>query len=190
MGASVKLIKVLRSSGRLQGWSTSFIVFTARSPDRIVNEGGSQAWVLNPARAKLCKWLICTQNRHNPDHEFSDATEEHGSAFMMAEISAIAASPERPDRWIVEISRFARINLPEIWQHWRNPVRYAHLSDLGVDPDTLRFEPMRDMKVTPAKPQSSAVGWPPATLTIPEAKKALAATFGVKPDAVEITVRG
>ena len=26
------------------------VVFTARSPERIVNEGGSQAWVLNAAR--------------------------------------------------------------------------------------------------------------------------------------------
>jgi hypothetical protein len=30
----------------------------------------------------------------------------------------------------------------------------------------------------------------PATLTIAEAKKALAATFGVKPEAVEISIRG
>jgi hypothetical protein len=29
-----------------------------------------------------------------------------------------------------------------------------------------------------------------ATLTIAEAKRALAAAFGVKPDAVEITIRG
>ena len=61
-------------------------VFTARSPERIAREGGSQAWVLNPARAKLCSWLVCTQNRHNPDHEFSDATEAHGSAFLVGKI--------------------------------------------------------------------------------------------------------
>jgi hypothetical protein len=41
----------------------------------------------------------------------------------------------------------------------------------------------------PIKPEEAA-HWPPATLTIPEAKKALAATFGVKPEAVEITIRG
>ena len=37
------------------------VVFTARSPERIIRDGGSQAWVLNPARAKLCRWLVCTQ---------------------------------------------------------------------------------------------------------------------------------
>ena len=39
------------------------VVFTARSPERIVREGGSQAWVLNPSRAKLesyVEWLIGT----------------------------------------------------------------------------------------------------------------------------------
>jgi hypothetical protein len=34
--------------------------------------------------------------------------------------------------------------------------------------------------------QKHAAHWPPATLTIPKAKKALAATFGVKPEAVEV----
>jgi len=34
--------------------------------------------------------------------------------------------------------------------------------------------------------QKDAAHWPPATLTIPEAKKALAATFGVRPEAAEI----
>ena len=47
------------------------IVFTARSPARIVREGGSQAWVLNPDRARQCTWLVCTQNTHNRDHQFS-----------------------------------------------------------------------------------------------------------------------
>jgi hypothetical protein len=170
-------------------------VFTARSPDRVVAEGGSQAWVLNPVRAKLCKWLVCTQNLHNPDHEFSDATEPHGSAFLVGKISGITPSPEgREDRWLIEISEYARVALPDVWQHWRNPVRYTNLSDLGIDTAGLKFKPMLAAKESPAKREPSArqaaAPWPPATLTIPEAKKALAATFGVKPDAVEITIRG
>ncbi len=175
----------------------AIVVFTARSPDRIIQEGGSQAWVLNPARAKNCDFLVCTQNRHNPDHEFSDATEEHGAAFLIAKISGIIASPEgRDDRWLIEISEFARINKPDVWNHWRNPVRYSSLSELGIDLAGVEFEPMpnakeRPIKRQPAPPREAvAAAGPPATLTIAEAKKALAATFGVKPDAVEITIRG
>jgi hypothetical protein len=170
----------------------TIVVFTARSPGRIIEEGGSQAWVLNPARAKLCKWLVCTQNRHNPDYEFSDATEPHGSAFLVGKISAITQSPEEgsKDRWIIEISEAARINVPDFWKHWRNPVRYMSVSDLGIRVDDLEFELLLEAKDAVPRPQSQTAPWPPARLTILEAKKALAATFGVKPDAVEITIRG
>ena len=169
----------------------TIVVFTARSPGRIIDEGGSQAWVLNPARAKQCKWLVCTKNRHNPDHEFSDATEAHGSAFLVGKISAIIQSPEgREDRWIIEISEVARITEEDVWQHWRNPVRYTSLPELGIRVDDLDFRPLPGAKAVQVKRESHAAPWPPSTLTIPEAKKALAATFGVKPDAVEITIRG
>ena len=173
----------------------TIVVFTARSPDRIVKEGGSQAWVLNPARAKLCKWLLCTQNLHNPNHEFSDATEPHGSAFLVGKVSAITPSEEGTGagRWMIEISEFARVTIPDVWEHWRNPIRYAWLSDFGINVGDLEFEPMPEGSAPrpnrEPQPQTTAP-WPPATLTIPEAKKALAATFGVKPDAVEITIRG
>ena len=171
----------------------TIVVFTARSPGRIIDEGGSQAWVLNPVRAKLCRWLVCTQNRHNPDHEFSDATEPHGAAFLVGKISAIRQSSEEGarDRWIIEISEAARVNLPDVWQHWRNPVRYVPLAELGIRVDDLEFQPVTGAEHSRAEEgRASPAPWPPATLTISEAKKALAATFGVKPDAVEITIRG
>ena len=160
----------------------TIVVFTARSPDRIIREGGSQAWVLNPVRAKQAKWLVCTQNRHHPDHEFSDATEPHGTAFLVGKISGIVPSPENPDRWMIEISEFARISMPSIWQG-RNPVKYARLLEIVfTDIRNLKFEPMAQREAAKlveyrAEPASS-----PHVLTIAEAKKALALTFGVKPD--------
>jgi hypothetical protein len=168
------------------------VVFTARSPGRIVREGGSQAWVLNPARAKQCDWLVCTQNRHNPDHEFSDATEPHGSAFLLCKISGVTKSKEdtRDRRWLITISQFARINYEGVWDHRRNPVRYASLEELGISLDGLNLQTL----TTPSEGQ--VLGEPirsesrPAGLTIPDAKKALAETFGVKPEAIEITIRG
>jgi hypothetical protein len=167
----------------------TIVVFTARSPDRIIREGGAQAWVLNPVRAKQAKWLVCTQNRHHPDHEFSDATEPHGTAFLVGKISGIVPSQEDPDRWMIEISEFARISMPSIWQG-RNPVRYMHLLEIVfTDVRGLEFQPMPQRErakpiVQGAEPAS------PHALTIAEAKKALALTFGVKPEAVEITIRG
>mgnify|MGYP000359009396 CR=1 FL=1 len=169
----------------------ALVVFTARSPARIIAEGGSQAWVLNPAHAKMARWLVCTQNRHNPDHEFSDATEPHGSAFLIGKISGVRKSTEEgaESRWMVEINEYALVNIPDVWKQWRNPVRYTSLDDLKIDPSTFNFQPMHANE-----PRAKAVGAPSAPtytgMTIAEAKKALAATFGVSPDAVEITIRG
>ena len=173
----------------------ALVVFTARSPDRIIREGGSQAWVLNPARAKLCKWLVCTQNRHHSDHTFSDASEPHGSAFLVGKISIITEAQEDPaqSRWHIGISDYARISQPEVWQHWRNPVRYTTLADLGINPDELEFQAMPVIEAplpNAALDSPAELPWPPRLLTIPEAKQALAATFGVSPDAVEIVIRG
>jgi hypothetical protein len=168
------------------------VVFTARSPERIVREGGSQAWVLNPARAKQCTWLVCTQNRHNPDHEFSDATEPHGSGFLLGRISAIRKSTDPGDeaRWIIGISEFARINVPDTWDHGRNPVRYTSLGDLGINLEGVAFQPMPEGDESPPAERSAHEVAPGGVLTIAEAKRQLAVAFGVKPEAVEITIRG
>ncbi len=167
------------------------VVFTARSPNRIIREGGSQAWVLNAARAKQCTYLICTQNRNHPDHEFSDATEAHGSAFMIGKISAMRKPDEDrdQDRYMIAISEYARIDIPGAWKHWRNPVRYMSLDELGVDLGGVTFQPMPSSEQPPPASANYAE-MPTSLLTIAEAKRQLADAFGVKPDAVEITIRG
>ncbi|MEH2319726.1 hypothetical protein [Nostoc sp.] len=119
----------------------TIVVFTARSPERIICEGGSQSWLVNPARAKLCTWLVCTQNRHNPDREFSDATKPHGSGFLLGKVSAVHKSQEEDNgnRWLIAISEFALINVPDVW-HWRNPVRYTSLKKLAISLDGIEFQ--------------------------------------------------
>ena len=170
----------------------AIVVFTARSPERIIKEVGSQGWILNPARAKQCVWLVCTQNRHNPDYEFSDATEPHGTAFLLGKVSGVRRSEDDDSgkRWLINISEFARINVPDAWDHGRNPVRYTSLADLGISLDGIKFQPMpkNDTASSPAAMKPTEAGAP--MLTIADAKKALARTFGIKPEDVEITIRG
>jgi hypothetical protein len=56
------------------------------------------------------------------------------------------------------------------------------LPELGIGVDDLEFEPVPKVNgVESKKPTQAAAPCAPATLTISEAKKALAATFGVKP---------
>lgn len=169
----------------------TIVVFTARSPHSIINDVGSQGWILNPARAKQCTWLVCTQNRHNSDYEFSDATEPHGTAFLLGKISGVRKKEDRNDeRWLIMISEYANINIPDAWDHGRNPVRYTSLEKLGINLDEIQFQPMPETDMVSPPQVTQLPGASVPRLTIAEAKKALAATFGVKPEDIEITIRG
>lgn len=170
----------------------TIVVFTARSRERIIQEGGSQAWVLNATRAKSCSWVVCTQNRHNPDHEFSDATEAHGAGFLVGKIANIEKSQEEGagDRWIIRVKEVARVNLPNAWDGGRNPVRYTTLAALGIKPEKLKFEAVVQAERRSPVGRAAGTELTATALTIAEAKKALAATYGVKPEAIEITIRG
>lgn len=177
----------------------AIVVFTARSPERIIREGGSQAWVLNAVRAKQSAWLVCTQNRHNRNHEFSDATEAHGSAFLIGKVSGVKETHEESadgkKRYLITISEYALIDRADFWEHDRNPVRYLSRSELerkGIKFTSLEFQPMPKhtaaAAIAPAtQPKVSDVVVP---LTIAEARNGLAMTFGVNPEAIEITIRG
>ena len=163
-------------------------VLTARSPQRIVREGGSQAWKLDPVRAKSCTYLVCAQNKHHADLDFSDATQPHGTGFLVGRISRLSPADEVPDRWMIEVDRYALIDRPQLWKGWRNPVRYTNLADLGIELEDLTFEamPERDRLSPVAHGAAPAVGG----LTIAHAKTQLAATYGVRPESIEIVIRG
>jgi len=168
----------------------AIMVFTARSPEVIVEEGGSQAWVLNQARARRCTYLVCTQNQHHPNHEFSTATEDHGKGFLIGKISEIRKSREEggEDRWMIAISEYAKLDVPNVWDGGRNPVRYTSLKSLGITVDGLKWRRVfQSEDARDAQARSGSASQP--KLTFEQAKKALAATYGVKPEAIEITIR-
>ncbi|WP_312609108.1 hypothetical protein [Agrobacterium pusense] len=164
-------------------------VFTARSPDRIIRDGGSQAWVLDAKRVRKVPYLVCIQNLHNDDRDFSDATEPHGSVFLVGKISDVVPSGDgEGERWLIKISEFSRINNPDnVWLAWRNPVKYGSLEDFNVDVNSLTFE--RLPKLPQEQPQlgpADAV----APLSIAAAKRGLSAFYGVAEEAIEIVIRG
>ena len=172
-------------------------VFTARSPRRIIEEGGSAAWALDANRARKATYLICIQNQHNPDRDFSDASEAHGMAFLVGKISDVVPAPDRPDRWLIRISEFAFVQKKDAWKGWRNPVRYTTLTEFGIDPDGLTFKPLTETSDFAPSPETA----PPAVhatggrnhvapISMAEAKPALAAFYGVTPEAIEIVIRG
>jgi hypothetical protein len=165
------------------------VVFTAKSIERILREGGTSSWRLDRNHARQCTFALCTRNAHA---DWVEGPEAHHSAFLIGKVSDVVPTPDgkgRKSRYLVQFSEYARLNIPEIWKGDRNPVKYATLEELGIDLSTLRWEPM------PASPGSTPEAIPPkgadvGPLTMAEAKTGLALTFGVPPEAIEITIRG
>jgi hypothetical protein len=123
---------------------TAIVTFTARPIDEILEHGGSRDWRLDAARARYFDYLVCTQNRHNPD--FRTPTAPHRAAFLIGRIAGVIPSPERHDRWLIKIGEYIECNIPNIWGksgHLRYPVWYTTLEELGIDLSKLApFRPV------------------------------------------------
>lgn len=176
--------------------ATAIVILTVEGPAKILSQGGSRAWRLNEGRARVSEFLVCVQNGNKGEwgSMWGVPTEPHNTAFLIGRITEIVPSPEEPKRWFIKIGEYARISVPGVWQAWRYPVRYLSLEELEIDPAKLTWETMPDVPETPkrdtsreAAPMNGAGG---KALTMAEAKKGLALTFSVPPEAIEITIRG
>lgn len=164
-------------------------IFTGKSVATILEHGGTQSWVLDRGNARECRYVVLCRNSHA---EWSDGDVPHGTAFMVGRIADVVPSTETPKRWKILFSDYAVVNIPDFWGGWRNPVRYETMEELGVGADSLDFCPMPEPQPVDqvSEQRAAAASTQAAPLTITEAKMALAETFGVSPDAVEITIRG
>ena len=165
-------------------------VLTARGVNRLLSEGGTQAWRLKPENVHKVQYCICVQNQRNG--HWGGADQPHHHAFMVGRIADVVASPEgRADRYLVVFSEYARIDYPNAWPGLRNPVRYASLEEFGIDdPEVLEWHPMPvdlvEMSSEDAVDEEQG-GFGP--LTMAEAKAGLSLGLGVPEGAIEITVR-
>jgi hypothetical protein len=166
---------------------SSVVVFTSETVETVLNHGGSGDWVLSPKKAGTCKYVVCCRKT-----EWNNRKEgiAHRAAFLIGIIAGLQKKPDSENdrgqpRFLIEISEYAAVDRAEVWnREARNPVSYKTLKELGIDLRGLKFKPMPG----PASLTKSGVGG--TAMTIADAKKALAATFGVNPDDVEITIRG
>ena len=165
-------------------------VFTAQSVERCLKVGGTQSWKLDRGHAKRCRYAILCRNAYT---NWGDGKEPHGTAFMIGRIADVVPSSDNKDRWLVTFDQYARIDLPNIWKGWRNPVRYTTFEELGVSLEGIQFQPMPPVEDNPKAEHVASShrkdGSQPH-LTIAGAKQELARTYGVSPDAIEITIRG
>lgn len=174
------------------------VVFTARTVEQILREGGTAAWRVNRRHAQHAGYVVCTRNAH---HVATDGPEEHGSAFLIGKVSGVVRAsdelklvgdtPQKAGklRYLIQFSEYARVNVPGVWKGDRNPVKYANLEELGIDVSVLEWEPMptSPAPIRDVTPVTCTYSGP---LTMAQAKTGLALTFGVPPEAIEITIRG
>ncbi|MEZ3184778.1 hypothetical protein [Stutzerimonas kunmingensis] len=176
------------------------VVYTCRGIERILREGGSQAWRISSSHAGKMRYIVCIQNRNL---DWGNASHPHGSAFLIGKISEIrkvSVSPKGVIRKIVEISEYAEVNIPCGWQNGRNPIAYMKLGELGLTLDELEFKPVCSAQETMRidgryedddenEAQLNALEDDEEGLTIDQAKRRLAIGLGVGVDKIEILIR-
>ena len=180
------------------------MVMTARGPDRILAEGGTQAWHLNPDNARRYDFVVCVQNRNNGN--WGEATEPHLMAFLIGKISAVELSeeplePGKPLRYIIKMSEYARIAAQAPAWVGRNPVKYTDLAYLGIQslsglqwhtmpqPDD-EAEPQAAVQPADGDAEPYAPEVPPggAEGIVPAFRQQLAAAIGVLPSQIHIHI--
>lgn len=179
------------------------VLFTAKSTKQILAEGGTSAWRLDRNRARRCEFAVCSRNAHagwgTPNMAgWIEGTEPHHTAFLVGKIRDVVPCAATLDnakstepRYIIQFSEFATVDLPNVWRGDRNPVKYMSLEDLAIEPSWLKWEPMPEPVNAPKLVgENSPVNNGVKPLTMGEAKKGLALTFNVPPEAIEITIRG
>lgn len=174
--------------------ASAIAIFCGKSKEHILRDGGTQSWRLLPRNAVQHEYVVCCRS----GVDWVEGPEKRGSAFLIGRISGVVPSTDNnaEDRYLVKISEYAELDLPEVWQGWRNPVKYTTLEELGVSLEGLDFKSMPPTPPVSKGAFESLVGSSGRDaqlhdmLTIAQAKKALAATYGVPVDAIKITIHG
>lgn len=171
----------------------STIVFTFKSVERILRDGGTSSWRLDRNHARQYQYAVCTRNARS---ERSEGQELHHSAFLIGKVKDVVPAPDRPKRYLLQFSEYASLSIADVWKGNRNPVSYGSLTELGIDPNKLAWKKMPEQKQKAlALKQTALLAVRDASehvraLTMAQAKDGLALTFGVLPEAIEITIRG
>lgn len=146
------------------------LTYTHNDLEYIKSKGCDDSWVLNQNRAGSCEYLVCCHSQG----------ANKRNAFLVGLISRIRHVEEK--RWAIHISKYASIDIPNIWKGWQNPVHYTTLKELGIEPSVLKFEKIEQEEKTEIQEI------PP--LSIKQAKEGISKKFNISPDQIEIVIKG
>ncbi|MBX7481088.1 hypothetical protein [Qipengyuania qiaonensis] len=167
----------------------ALMVFTSKTVDEILALGGTGHWNLTPAKVTAMRYAVCTLG-DTPDPEKRRSVVgrgERGSAFLVGRISGLRPSrmENGRQRYVVEFSHYATLDISDVWDGSRNPVRYideAVLSSKGIDFDKLQYKSVPAVRLDVAEHSNTG------SLTIAQAKAGLANHFGVTESQIQIMI--
>lgn len=157
----------------------TIVTYTKNRLRDIIEAGCDQSWVLNQNRAKTCKYLVCCHSEG----------AKRGNAFLVAHISRIRPvdvdEGSKNNRWAIDISRYASVDIPGVWGGWRNPVHYTSSEKLKLKKIDLSAI---ELKKLPKGEEKIDDNIPP--LTLEQAKQGLAKYFNINTEQIEILIKG
>jgi hypothetical protein len=176
-------------------------VLTYKSARHIVDDGGTQSWVISQHRARRCAYVVCVRHQHGPYK--AEGNEPHKHAFLVGKVSGVVPSSETSDRFRVEMSEYAIVNGPQIELNSASPTQYfPSLSSIGIDEASLQWTPIDVLpdedgsiprgSVSPTENALQDVGDGgsiPSMSVIMQAKKLVADGLHVPLSSVEIIIR-
>jgi hypothetical protein len=116
-------------------------VLTFKSARHIVDDGGTQSWVISPRRAGRCAFVVCVRHQHGPYK--AEGNEPHKHAFLVGKVSGVVPSSESSDRFRVEMSEYAIFDGPQIQLNSASPTQYfPSLPSVGIDEASLQWKPI------------------------------------------------
>ncbi len=159
------------------------MVFTSKSLETMIMEGGTGNWAGKEERLKHTKWVVATRNLKSA---WTQGEEPHGSAFLVGRITGVkAAPPSEADRFVIQFDRYANLSIPNAWTNNRNPITYTSLSSLGIDAEKLEWKDFSATKVQTLRTESAVEA--PASV-IDQARAMIAQALSIRPEAIKITV--
>jgi hypothetical protein len=176
-------------------------VLTFKSDRHIVDDGGTESWVISQHRASRCAYVVCVRHQQGPYK--AEGNEPHKHAFLVGKVSGVASSRETKDRFRVEMSEYAIVEGPQIPLNSASPTQYfPSLRSIGIDEASLHWKPIchtpgEDVSApsveaftTEDDPEDVGNGEGLAAMSVfMQAKKLVADGLHVPLSAVEIIVR-
>jgi len=173
------------------------ITYTGRGLPQLLNDGGSKAWSLDAKRVSTkTDYLICVQNRKT-GKDWAHPTADHQHAFLIGKVSGVnlvrKKQDGKPARWSVQISEYAELDIPGMWDGARNPVSYTSLEKLGIDEKLLTFKAMPEIEDDEGFENLEEFHFEEDCfeeegITIKEAKRLLAIKYDTSIEDIKITI--